>query len=109
MLDWFFVFMGLLSVFYLLSAIYEWAWVLKWERRWFGPPRIWKRNIRLEYLFVATGGLGVAISFELQALFASESVLFFVPGFLSAGALTVALFNTRKGQSFKAFILNREA
>lgn len=107
-MDWFYVIFGLAGLLVLLSAVYEWTWFWKLAKGGYLPDRIGWRNTRLHYLIGGAGCLGAAISLRLQSLFASESAWLFVPGFLIAGALTVALFNARKGQSFRAFLLNKE-
>ncbi len=107
-MDWFYVVFGLVGLLALLSAVYEWTWVWKLAQGGYLPRQIGWRKTRMLYLFGGMGVLGAAIALFMQTLFANDSLLIFILGFLVSGLIMMVLFNSRKNQSFIDFIFNKD-
>ena len=103
---WFYLFMAACGLLYILSAVYEWRWIRKLERRIYFLERIDWHTARLLYLMVGIGGLGIAVAGICGLILASSSPILIVVGLALAYLFANTLLNHRKNQSILELFRN---
>ncbi len=100
----FFLLMAVVSLLYILSAVYEWKWIRKLER--YDRKRMSWETARVLYLITGIGGLGFGVAGVCSVILSSNSPILIGVGLFLAYLFANTLFNYQNNQSIVELFKN---